>query len=400
MKKKVFIGIVLVLFSYLLLFILNSRDYANYEIPTMRIDLKDVDIETINNGAKDIKYSHNRVRIYDSKLKFDSEVTIKGRGHYTWNLAKKPYQLIFDEKVSILGLPKVKKYVLLANMADASSLRNDFTYSIAKDLKLNYSFTGVFVDLFIDDNSLGTYYITPKVEIDEHVVDLKDKKAIMMELDNSYYQEEEYFCSDTLNDHLTIKDTARDDYQEEYSVFQDKYNEMEEIILDGDYQRLQEVADVDSLVKYYIISEFAEYSDSIRSSLYFHMDGLNDKIHLGPVWDFDIAYGLQEAYFDITKMPIKEHDFSNEEGISTLFYYLNQIPEFQERTKQIWNESARDVYRKNIKSLDTKIKYLTKSGTHNNAIWSIKPYKESTTMFKKWVNERFKYFDSYMKENQ
>ena len=38
MKKKVFIGIVLVLFSYLLLFILNSRDYANYEIPTMRIE--------------------------------------------------------------------------------------------------------------------------------------------------------------------------------------------------------------------------------------------------------------------------------------------------------------------------------------------------------------------------
>lgn len=44
------------------------------------------------------------------------ELTIRGRGNYTWQQVKKPYKLKFDKKISLFGLPKSKHYALLASM--------------------------------------------------------------------------------------------------------------------------------------------------------------------------------------------------------------------------------------------------------------------------------------------
>ena len=69
-------------------------------------------IINIKNSKKQDKVN-NILKIKDDRTKY--KITFKGRGNRTWLMEKKPYQVSFDEKTSILGLPKSKKFVFLAN---------------------------------------------------------------------------------------------------------------------------------------------------------------------------------------------------------------------------------------------------------------------------------------------
>ncbi len=400
MKKRIIIVLLVLLGIYIILYFANNGYYVDNDIPIININLKDTDINYINKHSKDKKYFGNNMLIIDNgkKEKYE-DVMIKGRGNFTWNLKKKPYQIAFDDKTSILGLPEGKKFILLANATDSSLLKNDFSYSVAKNMKLNYSFTGKFVDLYIDDNYIGNYYVTPKVAINKSVVDLKDDKAIIMELDNSYYKaekEEDVAISNTFNDHIVLKDSESESAYEDMKVFMNKYNTMEEAIRNRDYNELEKIIDIDSFAKYYIISEFAENSDALISSLFFYMDGYEDKIHIGPIWDCDIGYGLRPQYANTKFFPIRENNFAGEERASALFYELLQIDEFNDKVIDIWNSVGRDVYKKEITNLNKKIKYLYKSGTYNNEFWHKTEYKATSKVLVDWINSRYKYFNSYM----
>ena len=44
----------------------------------------------------------------------NTEITIKGRGNSTWNQPKRPYAIKFSKKQSVCGMPKGKRWVLIA----------------------------------------------------------------------------------------------------------------------------------------------------------------------------------------------------------------------------------------------------------------------------------------------
>ncbi len=399
MKKRVLIGLLVFAVVYFIVYFINDNWTIDHGIPVIQIDLEDVSLEEIHMGERKEKYSNNRFRLYTPRKVLDRSVTIRGRGHYSWTLGKRPYQIIFDKRTSLLNLPASKKYNLLANAPDSSLLKNDFTFCVANALNLSYSIPGEYVDLYINGKYLGNYYITPKVDIDSSYVDLQDDHAILMELDNSYYEEETYFVTSYFHDHITIKDTESDEYGMEYQVFQDKYNEMEKAILDGDYLKLKELVDIDSFAKYYLIGEFAQNPDSIQTSVYFYMDGVDDQIHIGPVWDFDIAYGLKPAYKDITMMPIINNTFIDDHHTSLLFYELLKMNEFKQLVKDTWIGEVQTIYAIEIEKLDPKIKTLMDSGNLNNKMWNKMSFTKEAFSFKSWLQNRYEYFNQFIRNN-
>ena len=400
MKKKILLGLFSVIVIYIVTYYMNYTYITDNNVPIIKIYLKDTNIDYIDTHSKEKKYYNNKIEIYNSgKKEFASTITIKGRGNSTWKLDKKPYQITFNEKESILGFIKSKKYVLLANHSDPSLLKNDFSYSIAKDMKLNYSFTGKYIDLYVDDKYIGNYYITPKIGLNKSTVNIKNKNAILMELDNTYYKEEkEVFKTKLFEDHLVLKDSNSKKPKEDMKIFEDKYNKMEEAISNKDYNSLKELIDIDSFAKYYIISEFSKNFDSIHSSLFLYMNGHNDKIHIGPIWDCDLAYGHKPEYYDTNGFPIKEYDFPTDEGYSTLFYNLLKINEFEEKVKEIWKEVGRKSYKKEIKLLNTKIEKLTKSGDYNNEHWKRVKFSAASERLVEWIERRYRLFNKYMEE--
>ena len=46
-----------------------------------------------------------------------------------------------------------------------------------------------------------------------------------------------------------------------------------------------------SLADKYLVDEISKNYDSVKYSAFYYKDRGNDKLHAGPVWDYDIAYG-------------------------------------------------------------------------------------------------------------
>lgn len=390
----IFISILIIIITCI---ILSNKKYGYHiknNVPIIDIELKDISLDKINKGSKEIKYKDNSIKIYNKnhKLLLKDNITIKGRGNFTWKLEKKPYQISFEDKQELFNLANTKKYVLLANTLDPSLLKNHFTYKLAKEMRMNYGVTGTFIDLYVNKKYIGNYYLVPKISIDKNIVDLKDDDAILVELDNNYYKEEDYVTSKLENDHFIVKDSNNDDYKDDLDVFMDKYNEVEKLIKEKNFKDLEKIIDMDSFVKYYIITEFSLNIDGLQSSLYLYMDGHDDKIHVGPVWDYDIAYN-NSFLRDITKFPIKNR-IRYEKHTSLLLYNLCKIDEFNKLVKKTWNDDVKRVYKKNISSLNKEYKKLYLSGKYNNEHWKFVSFEKSYNMYKKWLNDRYQIFDN------
>ena len=400
MKNKIIIGLIVFVIFYAILYFMNYNYTVDNNIPIVKIKLKDTTLDYINSHDKENKYENNKIEIYNhGKKEFASIITFKGRGNSTWKLKKKPYQISFDEKQSILGLKESKKYIFLANQADTSLFRNDFSYSIAKRMNLNYSFNGEFVDFYVDNKYVGNYYVTPKIGINKSTINIKDEHSIVMELDNTYYMDEEhYFKSSNLEDYIVLKDSNNKNPIEDMKVFEDKYNEMEKAIIQKNYSRLEELIDIDSFAKYYIISEFSKNYDSIHSSLFFYMDGVEDKIHIGPIWDCDLTYGNKSHFPGDDELPLKNHAFPENNEYSYLFYNLLKIEEFSNKVKEVWKEVGKESYKKEIKELKKKTKRISLSGTYNNNYWNKINFDTATNELIEWIENRYKFFNKYMEE--
>ena len=61
-----------------------------------------------------------------------------------------------------------KKWVFVSNSADSSLIRNALSRSLAGHLNLPQSEEGTFVDLYVNKEYVGNYYVVEKIEIQEN----------------------------------------------------------------------------------------------------------------------------------------------------------------------------------------------------------------------------------------
>ena len=103
---------------------------------------------------------------------------IRGRGNSTWGMDKKPYRLKFNKKIQFMGNEaKEKNWVLLANYADKSLLRNALAFETARNL-FDFAFTPsvTFVDVVLNGVNIGSYLVTDQVEVKEKRVAIMEQK--------------------------------------------------------------------------------------------------------------------------------------------------------------------------------------------------------------------------------
>ena len=148
--------------------------YSYTGLPVMRIDTETGNF--INSKTTYVK-AHMKLT-EDVKTRgagdvLEADLQIKGRGNSTWGVEswpKKPYRLKFNEKVSLLGEHKDKSWVLLANFADKSAIRNHVAFYMGKISNLEYTSSSHFVELFLNGRYDGTYEVCEKIKISNHRV--------------------------------------------------------------------------------------------------------------------------------------------------------------------------------------------------------------------------------------
>lgn len=389
-------------------------------VPRINIDLNGVSLEEVKSGPKEMKYEGNDLQIYNGgEIMEYGGVEVKGRGNSTWVQEKKPFQIKFENKVDMFGMGEAKKWYLLANALDGTNLRTDTAFYLEQMLGMTCGLKGEFAELYIDEEYLGLYYLTRAVEIEKGVVNLRNDLGVLVELDNVYGKSENYYETGN-GDLLVLKDVvSRDKTEEAMKNFLKNYNEFEMAMMDGNYEEVSKLIDVRSFAEYYLLSEFTVNPDAYWTSFYMYKDGLNDKIHAGPGWDFDLAFAnrvwgnwMGEEFYSPTKTMVRRGELLPKEiyeemglvggdidwyggslSLSKIIYGLMDIPEFKEEVMKIYNErlAGRDI--ELIKRIRGKAEKIYWVAEKNDEKWTKTDHEEETEMMVDWVKKRYEYFE-------
>jgi hypothetical protein len=98
---------------------------------------------------------------------------------------KKPYQLKFSDKTAILGMPKDKRWIFLAEYSDKSLLRNKISFELGGMSMLEYTPKAEFAEVFINDQYNGTYLIAQKAEVKTNRLNLPEN-GYLVEIDQDF----------------------------------------------------------------------------------------------------------------------------------------------------------------------------------------------------------------------
>jgi len=336
--------------------------------------------------------------------------SIRGRGNSTWLwYDKKPYKLKLGRKASLLGIPEGKKYVLLANYRDPTRMMNAVTFDVARYMGLPFTNTNRFVEVYLNDRYIGLYQLTEQVEQGKGRVAIDKKEGLLLSLDLDDGPTEQPHANDNFlskvfsssysphglpvcvkhPEHLT---------SEQLQTIRDEFGELEQVIKEKDYQRLQQICDVQSMMDFLIIQELTRNVELVTPrSMYIYRDA--DRIwRFGPVWDFDggFAYdwGERHEYFGSQSwMMGPQGDRDIPDFFDRMFQHADFLRDYKARFAAVGSQSvhyALDEMTLRLDSLSTAIERDEKAWPTN------KRCLHECTRLKTWLNLRVMRYSDYL----
>ena len=304
-------------------------------LPSLRLTLNGTTLEQVHRD-KNVKYPGNDLVLTDGDDVLTGTVEFKGRGNSTWReYAKKPYQIKFSKKTSVLGMPAAKKWILLANASDDSMIRTRLVYDAAEQMGFPYVTEYKYVDLWVDGEYLGVYLIGEKAEIGKNRLNLQDPAGAMFELDDGFATDEDhYFFEGRLNSYFALKEIVEEDdahIAQAMSNFQTAMTRFTTALTSEGWEnlslaQLNRMIDVDSLARYYLMNEYVLNGEGFFTSFFWYQDGASDVLHVGPLWDFDTCMGNKQE---------KVTDY-NACDTSVLMKKMLNIPAFYQRVQELY----------------------------------------------------------------
>ena len=228
---------------------------------------------------------------------FSANAQIRGRGNSSWLwYDKKPYRIKLLQKRKVLGLPKAKSWVLLANYRDITDLMNTFVFETGRWLGLPFTNHTRYVELFLNGDYLGVYQLTEQVQQNSNRVDVSDDQGILISLDvddgpGEAPQASDNFWSKVYQMPVCVK-YPDDEFFTDHTVDSVKaeFALLEQAIKKNDYSQVCRLLDIPSFIKYLQLQEFVYNVElSAPRSVFMHKDGDSPWV-MGPLWDFDAGY--------------------------------------------------------------------------------------------------------------
>ena len=307
---------------------------------------------------------------------------IKGRGNSTWTMAKKPYRLKFEDKINFLGNEaKEKNWVLLANYADKTLLRNALAFETARAL-FNFEFTPsvTFVDVVLNGKNIGSYLLTDQVEVKKSRVSVMEQPTTVVqgnpEITGGYLIEVDGFAEKEISWFKTAKDmkvTIKYPKDDEINASQKNYiqnytQRMENALFserfDDPEKGWRHYIDEDSWVNWYIACELFGNSDSWWSTYMYKERG--EKFKYGPIWDFDIAFNNDYRIGNATEKFMRSAGCEPKTWIKRWW----EDETLQKQVKKRWVEmGAENIKEFMLSYIDSMEVVLDESQKNNYEIW-------------------------------
>lgn len=374
---------------------------------------------------------------------FEAELEVRGRGNSTWDWDKKPYRLKLKTSAKLLDMPKSKHWVLLANYADKTLMRNDIAFMFSRSIGMEYTTRDRYVELHLNGVYRGVYQLVEHIRVDNDRVNIpelsiddtaadKISGGYLMEIDfrmhlnfcqsafnqsiypycaggvnalrnEDYCMDSSYgmnpFCLKNPEDLLLPEWSAQRNYITQY------FNDTEAALFGNDFADpvvgYAAYIDVDSAVNYYIINELFKNVDGAVASAFLHKkrDG---KLFFGPIWDFDLGLG-NAGYDDVDKT------YGWHIRKAPWFDRLFQDPAFDAKVKARWQElKAEGKLEQIFQYAEARALWLDQQQEKNFNLWQIfywqtwytrvilGSYDAEVAEMIRWQRERMQWMDGQL----
>ena len=317
---------------------------------------------------------------------------MKGRGNYSWSFPKKSFSLKLDDKNNLCGLGSSSKWALVANDYDRSLIRNPVASWVGTQFdNLGWTPQQRPVDLYVNGSYRGSYTLVERINFEGGRLDYDELKAEDDPTDcsdpvkrtGSYLMEWDFRKGANYNftagsrGYVGLKEPEDEDYCSAMGTYINGYVDAADKALFGsnfkdDANGWKKYIDIDSAVDYYLAMEFLKPVDgNMWASVYMYKPR-GDKIHLGPLWDFDLAEGSANRAGNVVSP--QSWYLRNSLGVSamqsskTWFNRLNEDPDFRAAVIKRWNEVDQDLHPSTFIALYRN--QIAKSADENYKKWS------------------------------
>ena len=356
--------------------------------PLVKTGLPTVYVDTQNGRAVTSKTQFVPASLWikgtDTVEGFDAvDCEIRGRGNTTWEWPKKPYLLKLGEKQSVFGMPKHKRWILLANFLDRTLMRNLVSMKVASLTNLAWTPGCQPVELVLNGKHLGSYLLIEQVRVDKNRVNIKEMKpednegealtgGYLLELDFHFDNEVQWVDPHGRNKQwgegipFAVKSPDEEDITPEQVEYIKQYvYDTAEVLYGGDFRDPEKGyaawIDVDSFVDYWIVFEvMGNHELGNPGSVYMHKDR-GGKLVAGPCWDFD--WGV----LSYNTSPHARTGLVN--GDAIWYARLFEDPDFKAKVRDRFQELLPEL-EKIPAYMDECETMLTQSAKLNFAMWN------------------------------
>ena len=395
----------------------STKDYTlvarNTGLPIVRITTPSS--KDITSKETWMNYVMLRIENADGTLDYEGQISIRGRGNSTWGYPKTPYAIKLEKKEKILGMPKHKRWVLLANWKDRTLMRNDAAFWLSSHSGLPYTVRGQFVEVELNGRIMGNYFLCEQIKVDDNRVNITEMEAqehdpekltggYLVELD-TYYDEVNRFHSNIFNLPYQFKEPDEETITADaINYFKNYISELETILNDEDRLKNHEYEsylDIETAIDFILVEELSNNTDIYSywpttgpHSVYMYKDKGGKLCH-GPVWDFDyhaFVPAFSYGWVGMTK---------------TLYYpYLLKDEKFKQQLKERW-EAKKDIFRKLPEYIDETAEKIRLSEGLNSELWPITndengdekmSFQEAVDRMKSAFNSKFQWMDQHIRE--
>lgn len=352
-------------------------------------------------------------------LNYNGKIGIEIRGSSSQTLEKKPYGLetlksdgITNNNVSILGMPKENDWVLNALAFDGSLVRDYLSYDLYRDMG-NYSPRQQYCEVVVNGDYKGLYIFMEKLKQDDNrinVTEITTADTSYPAVSGGYVLKSDKTTGgdpvawSMLSDNGWSVNFIYHDPKPEDMVYQQKnylYNYFQDLKTRTDADNASittgypDIIDVPSFIDFMIMGELASNVDSYQYSTYYHKDR-RGKLRAGPIWDFNLTYGL-DVYGNRSLTNVWQFDNDDNEGPKYWKMLFNN-PQFNCYLSKRWNELTAENKPLNKTIINNKIdnivSIISEASSREQARWGIAGYLPNyIASLKTWISDRMNWMN-------
>ncbi len=430
------------------------QDFESSNLPLLFINTSGQPIPDDNKipAALRIIYNGpgNRNYLSDTTSAFEGIIGIELRGSSSNSWRKKQYSIETrdslgnNRNVSFLGFPAENDWVLNGPYMDRSLMRNVLAYNLAR-LMGNYASRTKYCELFLNGNYQGIYVLMEKIKRDKNRIDIAELDSMDLTgepLTGGYIIKLDKWGNDGFYSQFPPLNGSKNTiyYQYHYPkdveilpiqkvYIQQFMHNFEKVMASPEFadpaKGYPKYIDQKSFIDFLLISELTKNVDGYRLSsfLYKDRDRNDSKLHVGPIWDFNIAFGLANYYDgeDTDDWIMEALTYGTQiidDPWQMPFWWVKLFHEknFSNAVKARWQELRQNILDPNSLSryIDTLVDTLNEAQRRNFTIWTapgqpkapsdgfwpmpdvfytFKHYVDEVNYLKSWIFRRITWID-------